>query len=73
MQNSQNFEQRINELEMKISFQEQMIDELNQSLIDQQFIIDKLQIQLRHLTKKLNELQPSNIANQSEEIPPPHY
>ncbi|QLB12140.1 SlyX protein [Bisgaardia hudsonensis] len=73
MQNTQDLEQRIAELEMKISFQEQTIDELNQSVIAQQFIVDKLQTQLHYLAKKMKDLQPSNIANQSEETPPPHY
>lgn len=69
----QNLEQRIAELEMKSAFQETAIEELNQSLIEQQFLIDKMQIQLRYLVNKLKDMQPSNIASQAEETPPPHY
>ena len=69
----QNLEQRIAELEMKSAFQEMAIEELNQSLIEQQFLIDKMQVQLRYLVNKLKDMQPSNIANQAEETPPPHY
>ena len=69
----QNLEQRIAELEMKSAFQETAIEELNQSLIEQQFLIDKIQVQLRYLVNKLKDMQPSNIASQAEETPPPHY
>ncbi|KAA6209263.1 SlyX family protein [Avibacterium paragallinarum] len=64
---------QIAELETKVAFQEHTIEELNQALIDQQFIIEKMQLQLRHLAAKLKDLQPSNIASQAEETPPPHY
>ena len=69
----QNLEQRIAELEMKSAFQETAIEELNQSLIEQQLLIDKMQVQLRYLVNKLKDMQPSNIASQAEETPPPHY
>jgi protein slyX homolog len=69
----QNLEQRIAELEMKVTFQETVIEELNQALIEQQFLIDKMQVQLRYLVNKLKDVQPSNIATQAEETPPPHY
>lgn len=73
MQNPAKIEQRLAELEMKSAFQEQAIEELNQALIQQQFTIDKMQLQLRHLVNKLKDMQPSNIASQAEETPPPHY
>ncbi|MGR3807280.1 SlyX protein [Pasteurella testudinis DSM 23072] len=68
-----NLQQQITELEMKLTFQEGTIEDLNQSLIEQQFIIDRLQQQVRLLARKLVDLQPSNIASQAEETPPPHY
>lgn len=70
---SKNLESRIAELEMKLTFQETIIEELNQALIEQQFLIDKMQVQLRYLVNKLKDVQPSNIATQAEETPPPHY
>ena len=73
MQNQQILEDRIAELEMKIAFQEQLLDELNQALVQQQFDMDKIQLQLRYLASKLKDMQPSNIANQAEETPLPHY
>ena len=73
MQIQQMLENRIEELEMKIAFQEQLLDELNHALVQQQFEIDKMQVQLRYMAHKLKDFQPSNIASQSEETPPPHY
>ena len=73
MQNQQILDDRIAELEMKIAFQEQLLDELNQALVQQQFDMDKIQLQLRYLVDKLKDMQPSNIASQAEETPPPHY
>ena len=70
---SKNLETRIAELEMKLTFQETIIEELNQALIEQKFLIDKMQVQLRYLVNKLKDVQPSNIATQAEETPPPHY
>ena len=67
------FEDRIAELEMKLTFQDNLLEELNQSLVEQQFVIDKMQVQLRYLAAKLKDMQPSNIASRAEETPPPHY
>lgn len=69
----QKFEDRIAELEMKVTFQENLLETLNHSLVEQQFVIDKMQLQLRYLASKLKDMQPSNIASRSEETPPPHY
>ncbi|MGV6988359.1 SlyX family protein [Testudinibacter sp. P80/BLE/0925] len=66
-------QQQLAELEVKLTFQEGTIEDLNQALIEQQFIIDRLQQQVRLLARKLTDLQPSNIASQAEETPPPHY
>lgn len=64
---------RLAELETKIAFQEQTIEELNQALIHQQFALDKVQLQLKHFAEKLSGMQPSQVASQAEETPPPHY
>lgn len=64
---------RVDELETKITFQDALIEELNQTIIQQQFALDKMQIQLRLIAQKLQDVRPSNIAKLSEETPPPHY
>lgn len=73
MQNSEKISKRLAELEMKLTFQDNLLEQLNRVLIDQQFAIDKLQVQVRYLVGKLKDLQPSQIASQAEETPPPHY
>lgn len=73
MQNLEKISARLAELEMKITFQENLIEQLSQGMIEQQFALDKMQVQLRHLAAKLKDVQPSNIASLSEETPPPHY
>lgn len=64
---------RIDELEMKQAFQDQTIEELNQALTAQQFLIDKIHTQMQFLVGKVKGMQPSLMASESEETPPPHY
>ncbi|KLV07522.1 SlyX [Photobacterium aquae] len=64
---------RIDELEMKQAFQEQTIDDLNEALTAQQFLIDKMQTQMKFMVGKVKGMEPSNMASESEETPPPHY
>lgn len=64
---------RIIALEEKVCFQEQYIEELNTALSQQQLTIDKMQLQLKFLAGKLHGVQSSNIADQKDETPPPHY
>ena len=63
----------IEQLQTKVAFQEDTIDTLSQALADQQLQIDKLVFQMQHVVDKLKQVQTSNIANASEETPPPHY
>ncbi|TBR43573.1 SlyX protein [Marinomonas agarivorans] len=62
---------RLNELEFKVAYQEDMIDSLNQSLAAQQQDLLMLQEQLQLLGKMLESYrtQQATIDNQ----PPPHY
>lgn len=61
MQIQQMLENRIEELEMKIAFQEQLLDELNHALVQQQFDIDKMQVQLRYMANKLKTFNPLTL------------
>ncbi|WP_375752327.1 SlyX family protein [Vibrio sp. HN007] len=66
-------ELRINDLEIKNSFQEQTIDELNDALSQQQVMISKMQEQMKFMVEKIKGSNRSNLADESEETPPPHY
>lgn len=65
--------EKIIELQTKLAFQENTILELNQTVtnLQSEIILINKRIQLLH--EQLQQLQPSNIATQSEETPPPHY
>ncbi|OCG00394.1 SlyX family protein [Gilliamella sp. wkB112] len=65
--------QQLELLETKIAFQEITIEELNQMVTNLQVDVSKLKEQLMLLSQKLQSNQTSNIANLSEETPPPHY
>lgn len=64
---------RIDELEAKTAFQEHTIDALNEALAAQQARLDDMAFKLRHVMDRVKTIEPSNIAGQSEETPPPHY
>ena len=66
-------EDRITELEIRLTHIEDTLDVLNQSIIDQHNLIDQLQLQIAILEKKLKAVVTSNVASESEETPPPHY
>ena len=66
-------EDRITELEIRLTHIEDTLDILNQSVVDQHKLIDQLQLQIAILDKKLKTVVASNIASESEETPPPHY
>jgi len=64
-------EQRITDLEIRISHQESSIDELTKTLLAQEDLIRKLIMQVKQLTDQVKEV--SVMAHESEEVPPPHY
>jgi len=64
---------QIDELEMKQAFQDQTIEDLNEALTAQQFLIERMQVQMKFLVDKQKSSQTSNLADESEETPPPHY
>jgi len=66
-------EDRITELEIRLTHIEDTLDVLNQTVIDQHALIDQLQLQISILEKKLQAAVISHIAPESDETPPPHY
>ncbi|NOH81880.1 SlyX family protein [Vibrio sp. RE86] len=66
-------ESRVNDLECQLAFQEQTIEELNDALSQQQLLITKMQDQMKYVVGKVKNMDSSNLADQSQETPPPHY
>ncbi len=67
-------EDRITELEIRLTHMEDVLETLNQSIIRQNNEIDSLQLQVSILEKKLKAAQAASpVAHESEETPPPHY
>lgn len=65
-------QERLNELEAKLAFAEDLIDTLNQTVIRQQSQIDSMQQQLRLLHQRLQEALPDETRTPRDELPP-HY
>ena len=64
-------EDRITDLEIRMSHQQAAIDELTHTVLAQEKLIESLQRDMRHMHEQLTEF--STIAHISEETPPPHY
>ena len=63
--------ERIDALEMRLTYQDVTIETLNQTITAQWAEIDKLRRQLAELKERVREAE-SNAAGPSNE-PPPHY
>lgn len=63
----------IEQLEIKVAYQEHTIDQLNEEITRQNKDIEQLRLTLKQLIKRIKTFEPSEIAKPSEEIPPPHY
>ena len=66
-------ENRVTELEIRLTHLEDTIEVLNETIIRQHDAIDLLQLQVAALEKKIKASQSSPVALESEETPPPHY
>ncbi|MGY2574303.1 SlyX family protein [Vibrio sp. C8] len=72
-QHTVQLQQRIDDLECKVAFQEQTIDELNEALAQQQLLINKMKDQMKYVVGKMKNMETSNMADPGKEPPPPHY
>ncbi len=62
-------EERLADLEIRITGQEDMIDELNKTVYQQQLKIDRLEAILKEMATRIVELENDNPLNEK----PPHY
>lgn len=65
-------EARITDLEIKISYSEDLVDELNRTIFRQQQQIDQLIKQVRTLGEQVQNAAPAEQRSLRDELPP-HY
>lgn len=66
-------ENEITDLQIRLTHQESTLEALNQVIIQQQQMIDQLTLTVEQLNERIKSMSDSNIADQSQETPPPHY
>ncbi|KJH78115.1 MULTISPECIES: SlyX family protein [Pseudomonas] len=65
-------EERINDLESRLAFQDDTINTLNDVLVAQQVVVERLQLQMAALIRRQEEMV-GQFESSEEEAPPPHY
>lgn len=65
-------EERINELESRLAFQDDSIQALNDAIVKQQQLIDLLERKVQVLIKSHNDLL-EQMGDADDNVPPPHY
>lgn len=66
-------ENRLDALEARHAFQDDVIEQLNSEITVHQAEIAELKQQLQLMATRLKEGEPSQILKAEEEPPPPHY
>ncbi|MGF9762826.1 SlyX family protein [Microvirga sp. 0TCS3.31] len=64
---------RIEALEVRVAYQDQVIEDLNQTVIAQWKQIDALKRQLNEVVDRVQEVEDSSGGPAAPEPPPPHY
>ena len=65
--------ERLNELETQLAFQENTINSLNEVMARQQQQIEVLEQQVRQLAGQIEQLADAMARPSADEPPPPHY
>lgn len=73
MPETEKLQEKIDDLECRLAFQEQTIEELNDALSQQQLLISLMKDQMKYVVGKVKNMDTSNLADPGEETPPPHY
>jgi len=64
---------RLDQLEIRIAYQDETIETLNQTITEQWQDIDRLKRQLARLDDRLREAESRPVGAPQNEPPPPHY
>lgn len=65
-------EERLQDLEAKLTFQDDMLQKLNDALVEQQSRVDHLEATLKCLAEQARQ-QGVDELDTSDDQPPPHY
>ena len=65
--------ERIDTLEMRFAYQDQVIEDLNRTITDQWKQIDLLTRRMAHITERMREATENAGGPSAPEPPPPHY
>jgi SlyX protein len=65
-------EERVNDLESRLAFQDDTIQSLNDVLVEQQRVVERLRLQMAALLRRQEEMS-GQFESSEEEAPPPHY
>ena len=71
-QRNDSVESRLTDIEIKLSYAEDMLDELNRTVFRQQQQIDLLMLQVKALREQVQNAEPAEARSLRDEIPP-HY
>ncbi|MDQ7072410.1 MAG: SlyX family protein [Gammaproteobacteria bacterium] len=63
----------IDDLQMKLAFQEDLLEQLNQVVTDQQQQISKLELAIETMKSQVNTMQTTNQGTGQQHELPPHY
>lgn len=66
-------ENKITDLEIRLTHQEAALEEMNGVLLEQHKLIDSLQDELERLRRQLQDINAGDVTDQANEPPPPHY
>jgi len=65
--------ERITDIEIQLMHHENTIQQLNEVITRQQLAIEELQADFRQIMEDLRKIDNSDMSDQQEEEPPPHY
>ena len=66
-------EERLNNLEILLTQQDDMVETLSRLVHEQRLEIDLMQAQIRRLQDKMTATGGGEMASEVDEPPPPHY
>ena len=72
-EDSRSLTRRLDELETRIAFQDDLINTLSEQVARQELDIRELWEAKKQLNTQLKEVSSSNIRKEEDESPPPHY